>query len=94
MEYLFFLLYVAVLGQFFVSKPKKNVGYPKGRSFYKVSGIINLIFGFGGMIAVNLLLRDKDIISQIYVWIGLIGFILVGLYGMFCIVKMMLSSEP
>lgn len=41
----------------------------------------------GGMIAVNLLLRDKSIIPQMYVQVGLAGFMLVMLYGMYCIAK-------
>jgi hypothetical protein len=82
-----------VIGQFLMSKPQKCSGSPKGRNFYKMSGCINIIFGLGGMIAVNSLLRDKNIISQMYVWIGLIGFILIILYGLFCILKWMLSSE-
>lgn len=94
MEYLFYLLYVAVAAQLFNSKPKKNIGYPKGRSFYKVSGIVNVILGVAGMTAINLLLRDKGIIPQMYVWIGLIGFMLIEFYGLFCIIKMILSSEP
>ena len=46
------------------------------------------------MTAINLLLRDKGIIPQMYVWIGLIGFMLIEFYGLFCIIKMILSSEP
>lgn len=30
MEYLFYLLYVVVAAQLFISKPKKNIGYTKG----------------------------------------------------------------
>lgn len=94
MEYLFYLLYVVVAAQLFISKPKKNIGYTKGRSFYKVSGIVNVILGVAGMTAINLLLRDKGIIPQMYVWIGLIGFMFIEFYGLFCIIKMILSSEP
>lgn len=97
MKYLFFLLYVIVVGEFLFSSPikiKKNSGNPRGRYFYKLSGIINVIFGSSGIIAINILLMNKNIIPQMYVWIGIIGFMLIEIYGMFCIVKMMLSVEP
>jgi hypothetical protein len=94
MKYLFFFLYVWVIGQYLFAKPQKSYGSPRGRNFYKISAFTNIILGFGGLIAVNTLLRDKNIIPQSFVWIGIIGFILILLYGLFCVVKWMCSIEP
>ena len=96
MKYLVFVIYVYVVGQLLRSKPKStNKGsVPKGRNFYKLNGVINSIFGFAGMIAINQFLRDKGIIPEMFVWIALVGFLMVALYGMYCMVMMMVSMEP
>lgn len=95
MKYMVFMIYVITVVQFINSKPiAKENGTHKGHGFYKISGITNLMVGFLGMFAVNVLLRDKDIIPQVFVWIALIGFAITMLYGMYCIYKMMVSVEP
>ena len=95
MKYLVFLIYVWVLLEFIYSKPVPIKGsLPRGRKFYKINGIINLIFGFAGMILVNIFLRGKDIIPAFFVWAALIGFMLVIIYAMYCIYKMVVCCEP
>jgi len=93
MEYMVILIYVVVMMQFINSKPLvKERSKCRGYSFYKRSAIINMIIGYGGMIAVNLLLRDKGIIPQSFVWMALIGFALVVIYSMYCIYRMMTTA--
>lgn len=94
MEYMVFIIYIITVVQFINSKPsvKKN-GICRGYNFYKISGVINIIVGMFGMSAVNLLLRDKNIIPQAFVWIALIGFAITMIYGMYCIYKMMVTVE-
>ena len=95
MKYFVFLTYLMVCFQFINSKPvptKKSI--PRGRNFYKISGVINFILGFAGMVLVNIFLRGKDIIPAFFVWAALIGFMLVIIYAMYCIFKMVVSCEP
>ena len=94
MRYTILLIYVLVCLELIYSKPVPTKGsLPRGRSFYKISGIINFIFGFAGMVLVNLFLRDKGIIPPFFVWAALIGFALVILYAMYCFFKMLVSCE-
>lgn len=89
-----FVIYVIVIAQFINSKPVcKTNGMRRGREFYKISGIINVLSGNLGMIAINIFLRDKNIIPQAFVWIALIGFMIVMMYGLYCIYKMLVSIE-
>lgn len=53
-----------------------------------------MIVGMFGIHAVNMFLRDKNIIPQTFVWIALIGFAIIMMYGMYCIYKMLVSTEP
>lgn len=95
MKYMVFVIYVIVIMQFINSKPVcKANSIRRGREFYKISGIINVTGGMFGMLAVNMFLRDKNIISQAFVWIALIGFAITMMYGMYCIYKMLVSTEP
>lgn len=95
MEWMVCIIYVIVVGQFINSKPTiKGKGTHRGNYFYKMSGIINLVIGFLGMNAVNLLLRDKGIIPEPFVWAALVGFFFVVIYGLYCIYKMMTCVEP
>lgn len=95
MKYMVFIIYIIVVMQFINSKPiVKGNGTHRGRNFYKISGVVNLIVGMFGMVAVNMLLRDKNIIPQVFVWIALIGFAITMIYGMYCIYKMMVTDEP
>lgn len=94
MSYLVFVIYVITVMQFIYSKPVAKHGNHRGCGFYKVSGIINMVVGFFGMVSINLFLRDKNIIPQTFVWIALIGFALTMFYGVYCIYKMMVTTEP
>lgn len=95
MRYMVFIIYVITVVQLLNSKPSvKENGIRRGRNFYKISGEINIVVGMFGMLAVNLLLRDKNIIPQAFVWIALIGFIITTLYGFYCFYKMMVNCEP
>lgn len=95
MKYMVFIIYIIVMWQWINSTYiAKRVGIQRGYNYYKTRGIINTIIGFAGMFMVNIFLRDKDIIPPFFVWSALIGFFLLVLYGMFCIYKMMVSTEP
>lgn len=50
--------------------------------------------GMIGMAAVNTLLRDKNIIPEVFVWIALAGFAITMIYGGYCIYMMMATTEP
>jgi len=94
MKYMAFVIYVIVIMQFINSKPVcKANSTQRGKKFYKISGIFNVTGGLLGMIAVNMFLRDKNIIPQTYVWIALIGFFITMMYGLYCIYKMLVSVE-
>lgn len=94
MKYMVFIIYMVVVVQFINSKPIDNGnGVHRGCNFYKISGILNMVGGFLGMSAVNILLRDKGIIPPFFVWSALIGFAIVTIYGLYCIYKMMVSAE-
>lgn len=94
MKYMVFVIYVIVITQFINSKPVcKANSMQRGKEFYKISGIFNVTGGMFGMIAVNMFLRDKNIIPQTYVWIALIGFSIAMMYGLYCIYKMLVSIE-
>lgn len=94
MKYMVFVIYVIVIMQFVNSKPVcKANSIRKGHEFYKISGIVNVTSGTLGMIAVNMFLRDKNIIPQTFVWIALIGFVITMMYGLYCIYKMLVSIE-
>ena len=94
MKYMIFIIYVIVIGQFINSKPigKKN-SVRRGHLFYKTSALINFIIGFIGIFIVNTFLRGKEIIPQFFVWIALIGFLIMIIYAMYCIYKMLVSTE-
>lgn len=95
MKYMVFIIYVMVIIQFINSKPVcKANSIQRGQRFYKISGIINVAGGMFGMLAVNMFLRDKNIIPQNFVWILLIGFMITMMYGIYCIYKMIVSNEP
>ena len=99
MEYMVFLSYLIFIAQVIMNRPitkKENEGsYTcKGYRFYKIRGIINVTVGLAGMIAVNLFLPDHNVISQTFVWVALIGFMLLMLYGTYCLYKMIVSTEP
>lgn len=95
MKYMVFIIYVIVIGQFINSKPiVKENSTLRGKLFYKTSGLINFIIGFIGMVTVNTFLRGKKIIPQFYVWVALIGFSIMIMYAMYCIYKMIVSTEP
>lgn len=99
MEYTVFLIYAYLIAQtimnsFGTKRENKGNYICKGYQFYKIRGVINITIGCVGMIAVNLFLRDKNIISQTFVWAALIGFILIMFYGMYCIYKMITSTNP
>lgn len=99
MRYTAFLIYIIVMVQFINSKRKTvksddTNGTRWGYYFYRRSGIINIVLGTSGMVAVNLLLRDNNSIPQAFVWIALVGFIFMMFYGMYCIYKMIVSIEP
>lgn len=93
MKYMVFVIYIISIMQFINSKSVAKNGICRRRDFYKISGVINMIVGWFGMVAVNVLLRDKNIIPQAFVWIALIGFGIVMVYGMYCIYKMMVTVE-
>lgn len=94
MKYMVFVIYIISIMQFINSKSVAKNRICRGRDFYKISGVINMIVGWFGMVAVNVLLRDKNIIPQTFVWIALIGFAITMVYGMYCIYKMMITVEP
>ena len=94
MKYMIFMIYIIVVVQFINRKPISKNGIHRGHTFYKISGIVNLLFGFLGMFTVNTFLRDKNIIPQTFVWIALTGFAITMIYGMYCIYKMAVSTEP
>ena len=99
MDYTVFLIYAYLITQTIMDIPntkRENKGNytRKGYQFYKIRGIINMTIGCVGMIAVNLFLTDKNIISQTFVWVALIGFMLIMLYGTYCFYKMIVSTEP
>ena len=94
MKYMVFVIYIISIMQFINSKSVAKNGICRGRDFYKISGVINMIVGWFGMVAGNVLLRDKNIIPQAFVWIALIGFGITMVYGMYCIYKMMITVEP
>ena len=90
MEYLIFAIYMPVITQFIFSKPISSTnGSTRSHSFYKASAIINFIIGISGITIVNVFLRDKNIISPTLMWIIMGGFILIFLYGMYCVIKML-----
>lgn len=98
MRYTVFLIYIVVMVQFINSKRKTvkedgTKGAGRGYYFYRRSGIINIVLGTAGMVAVSFL-RDNDIIpqAQAFVWIALGGFIFMMFYGAYCIYKMMTST--
>ena len=94
MKYMVFVIYVIVIMQFVNSKPVcKANSIRRGKEFYKISGIINVIGGMLGMLAVNTFLRDKNIIPQTFVWIALVGFGITMIYGIYCIYKMLVSIQ-
>ena len=94
MKYMVFVIYVIVIMQFVNSKPVcKANSIQRGKEFYKISGIINVIGGMLGMLAVNTFLRDKNIIPQTFVWIALVGFGITMMYGIYCIYKMLVSIQ-
>lgn len=94
MKYMVFVIYVIVIMQFVNSKPVcKANSIRRGKEFYKISGIINVIGGMLGMLVVNTFLRDKNIIPQTFVWIALIGFGITMMYGIYCIYKMLVFIE-
>lgn len=93
MKYLVFIIYIIIVMQFIDSKPIAKNGMHRGHTFYKISGIVNLLFGFLGMFTVNTFLRDKDIIPPAFIWIALIGFFIIVIYGMYCIYKMLVTTE-
>ena len=72
----------------------KERGTHRGHYFYQMSAGINLIIGSVGMIAVNLLLRDKGIIPEPFVLAAIVGFFLVAMYGAYCCYKMLKCVEP
>lgn len=95
MKYLFFITYVLVIIQWCTNRKILNQNSNiRGRNYYKIAGIINMILGFCGMLVINTFIRDTEIVPQIYVYIGLFGFFFLVLYGIYCIFKMMASSEP
>ena len=95
MEWMVCIIYVIVVGQFINSKfAVKGKGTHRGHYFYRMSAGINLIIGPVGMIAVNLLLRDKGIIPEPFVLAALVGFFLVAMYGAYCCYKMLTCVEP
>lgn len=84
----------ATVFQFINSKPiAKKTGNTRGYNFYKISAIVNMLVGMVGMVAVNLLLRDKNIIPQVFVMISLVGFFLTTIYGLYCFYKMITATE-
>lgn len=97
MEYLVFVIYILVVGQFVCCKHVENKGYneyvPKGRAFYALSGIINISVSSLGINIINFFLKDKDVIPECLVWIALVGFLLMCFYGIYCIVKIIMSLE-
>lgn len=75
MKYMVFIIYLITATQFINCKPiVKNGIQHRGYNFYKFSGIIYIIVGMFGMSAVNIFMRDMNIIPQVYVWVALIGF--------------------
>lgn len=95
MKWIVCIIYVIVVGQLINNKPAvKGKGTHRGHYFYKMSAVINLVFGFVGMIAVNQLLRDKGIIPEPFVLAALVGFFLVVMYGAYCCYKMLTCVEP
>lgn len=95
MENLVFIIYGIVIVQLIHSKPiVKSDSVPRGSHYYRNSGLINIIVGNLGMLAINMFLRDKGIIPQTFVWIGIIGFGLTMVYGCYCICRMMFTTEP
>lgn len=94
MKYLVFIIYVMILAEFFDFKLRgKGNSIPRGQSFYKIRCILNFMVGFGGMICVNVFLRDKDIIPPFFVWTALVGFMIIICYALYCAYKMMVSLE-
>ena len=88
-DYLFYLLYLYAIGNGVITTVDKDCTVMN----YKATGTINIIFGIIGLSLINLLLRDKGIIPDIYVYIGLIGCFIVVVSGMYNICKYMFSAH-
>ena len=94
MEFLVFVIYGIVMSEWIFGKASKNTGMGiRGRDYYKVSGMLNMITGMIGMLLFNSLLRGKDIIPEWSFWAGFIGFALIMILGMYYFIKMMISLE-
>lgn len=95
MEYLFFIIYVIVVTEWIFSKPSsQNSTMLRGYTYYKASGLLNLIVGFVGMFLIDNFLRDKNIIPVWSVWVGIIGCVLFVIMGMYHIYRAMTTLRP
>lgn len=100
MEYLFLVIYGFIVLEIFTSNKGskdevKNTSYiPRGRSFYFKMAIINIIVGLAGLILFNSFLRDKDIIPDWSLWLGIIGFIIIVIQAIIYVFKAMASNYP
>lgn len=94
MEFLVFIIYGIVMSEWIFGKTSNSRGMGiRGRDYYKVSGMLNMIAGMMGILLFNSLLRGKDIIPEWSFWAGFIGFALMLLIGMYYLIKMMMSLE-
>ena len=96
MEFLVFIIYgIVVSNWIWGGNPNKTNAYePRGYSYYKTVGVINLLISMIGLLSFNYFLRDKDIIPVWSFWVGVVGFSLLLLTGMFNIYRMMTTNRP
>lgn len=87
MKYLVFIIYGIVIGEVVFSKPGKHSSVRRGSSYYKVSGILNMIVGLAGAWVFDNILRKQNFLSEQFVGLGMAGFGIMGLYGIYCVYR-------
>ena len=90
MKYSVFIIYVLIVCQLIDSMPITG-GVARGHYYYESHGIVNTILGVGGLTAFNMFLRNKNIIPETFVQIGMIGCGILFLYGVHCTIKAILK---
>lgn len=77
---LVFVIYLFVVGDLIVTLiiSKRNL---LDYSYYRSTGIINILFGFIGIELFNFFLRDNGIISEWLFWVGMLGFFISCIIG-------------
>lgn len=96
MEYLVFVTYMLVVGQFIFgktgSKDEASGSIPRGRGFYKGSALLNFVIGGFGLSAWQFF--AEEMMPTWLFHIGQIGFALLIIYAMFCVYKWMTTCNP